>query len=139
MTSGAARAKTGRFSLRKHRLGRSDFERIFRDGARARSELLTVVVLENGLAHSRLGLSVGKRVSKRAVDRNRVRRVLREAFRLSRADLPVGIDVVLIAPPGAKRPALARMRSELVVLCARACSRLRPRPEASPRSGAPAP
>ena len=129
-------AKTGRFSLRKHRLGRADFERIFREGARARSELLTVVVLENGRAYSRLGLSVGKRVSKRAVDRNRVRRVFREAFRLARADLPVGLDVVLIAPPGATRPVLARVRADLATLCARACSRLR-RPEDGPRRDAP--
>jgi ribonuclease P protein component len=134
MTPGA---KAGRFSLRKHRLGRSDFERAFRRGARAKSELLTVVVHPNGLAHARLGLSIGKRVSKRAVERNRVRRVFREAFRLSRAELPPGIDVVLIASPGAVKPVLARVRADLVVLCARACARLGARPAAGAPSAGP--
>ena len=56
-----------------------------------------MVVHPNGGAVRRLGLSVGKRCWKGAVRRNRVRRIFREAFRLSQSDLPTGIDVVLIA------------------------------------------
>jgi ribonuclease P protein component len=44
---------------------------------------------------TRLGVSVGKRCGK-AVGRNRVKRLLREAFRQARADLPRGYDVVLV-------------------------------------------
>jgi ribonuclease P protein component len=119
-------AKTGRFSLRRHRLQRGDFERAFRLGARAKGESLTVVVQRNGRLHARLGLSVGKRVSKRAVDRNRWRRLLREAFRHERRSIPAGLDVVLIALPGGPRPQLTDLRRELVALVRRAFARLPP-------------
>ncbi len=129
-------APSGRYSLRKHRLGRKDFERAYRTGGRARSPLLNVVVVDNGLPFSRMGLSVGKRVSKLAVERNRVRRLFREAFRLSRPELPAGIDVVMIAVPGALRPTLLALRSDLVALCARARTRARASgPASSPPRG----
>ena len=51
----------------------------------------------NGLEYTRIGFTVAKRVSKRAVDRNRVRRRLREAVRERYGTLPVGFDCVLIA------------------------------------------
>lgn len=49
---------------------------------------------------ARLGLSVGKRVGN-AVERNRVKRVLREEFSHIADDLPPGVDFVVIARPGA--------------------------------------
>ncbi len=111
------------FSLRKHRLARKDFERAFEEGRRARGENLTVILVENGLSYSRLGLSVGKRVWKRAVRRNRVRRVFREAFRLSLPELPQGFDVVMIAALPGFKPELAAVRAELLALCRRALAR----------------
>ena len=80
----------------------SDFQRAYSTGNRARSRDLLVVVVPNQGQVTRLGLSVGKRVWKSAVKRNRVRRVFREAFRLALPQLPVGVDVIMI--PG--RPAL---------------------------------
>ena len=49
---------------------------------------MTVVVVANDLKVTRLGLSIGKRVWRDAVGRNRVRRVFREAFRVSLPELP---------------------------------------------------
>lgn len=57
-----------------------------------------VYVAANGLADSRLGLSVGKRVGN-AVARHRIKRLIREAFRLSRHELPAGADIVCVARP----------------------------------------
>jgi ribonuclease P protein component len=57
--------------------------------------------LPNGLPHCRLGLSVSRKVGG-AVVRNRWRRLLREAFRLCRRQLPTGLDLVLIPRPAAK-------------------------------------
>jgi ribonuclease P protein component len=118
--------------LARHRLRRSDFERVYQRGRRAQGKGLAVVVLENELGRPRLGLSIAKRHHPSAVRRNRVRRVFREAFRLSKAELPQGIDVVMIATDSAPVE-LAATRAELLALVARA---LRKPPRGSP-GGAP--
>ncbi|MFT5291437.1 MAG: ribonuclease P protein component [Planctomycetota bacterium] len=101
----------------------NDFQRAYSTGNRARGRDLLVVVVPNGLAHTRLGLSVGKRIWKLAVDRNRVRRVFREAFRLALSELPAGIDLVMIpARPALKVNAL-EVRAELLKLSAKALRR----------------
>ena len=100
-----------------------DFERVYRDGLRARGATLLVVGAPNGLPHARLGLSVGKSIWKGAVERNRVRRIFRESFRLAQHDLPPGLDLILI--PGRPRlePELAATRLELVELAAKIARR----------------
>ncbi len=100
------------------------FARAFRTGSRARGSVLLVVVCENGLEHSRLGLSIGKKVWKSAVKRNRVRRVFREAFRHSLPELPGGLDVVLVAAAPRLEPGLEGTRAELLQLVPKALSRL---------------
>ncbi len=98
---------------------KKDFERVYRDGLRARGATLLVVGAPNGLSHSRLGLSVGKAIWKGAVQRNRVRRVFREAFRLSQHELPPGLDLILIPGRPKLEPELAATRAELVDLAGR--------------------
>lgn len=50
----------------------------------------------NELGHARLGLAISKRVSKRAVERNRIKRLLRESFRRIRHQLPA-VDLMVMA------------------------------------------
>lgn len=76
----------------------------------------------------RLGQAVSRRVSKRAVDRNRIKRVVRESYRLIRGDLPP-VDILLIArssavqqPNAALREDLARLWQKLAALKAAACT-----------------
>ncbi len=86
---------------------------------------MTVAVAKNGLEHPRLGLSIGKRCQRNAVPRNRVRRVFREAFRLSLRELPSGYDIVLIGSTPKLRPRLDETMGELVHLVRKAERRFR--------------
>jgi len=80
----------------KQRLRRErDFDRVFAEGKVIRTKELIVRAAPNGLGFPRLGLSVGKAVGN-AVIRNRVKRVLREAFRLNKHLLPGGYDLVVV-------------------------------------------
>ncbi len=83
----------------RHRIGhKRDFDAAYRQGVRRVHGALAVYARPNGLPESRLGLSVGKRVGN-AVRRGRVKRMLREAFRLIRAEMPAGYDIVVSARP----------------------------------------
>ena len=110
----ARRSKRGRLSRS------AEFDRVFRQG---RSHANRVLVLYGfpraGEGELRLGLSVSRRVGG-AVERNHVKRLLREAFEQEIARLPEGHDVVIVARPEAKAVAegegLEGIRTALVEL-----------------------
>ena len=116
------RSKQGFHPRMRVRSG-ADFQRAYRSGSRARGSLLLVVVAENGLGHTRLGLSVGRRIWRRAVKRNRLRRLFREAFRLCYTNLPEGVDLILIPAEPALEPDLGTLERELVRLARKAHGR----------------
>lgn len=72
----------------------ADFRRAHASPAFAADAVLVVKVCANGLAQTRLGLSVSRKTGN-AVTRNRWKRRIREAFRLSRRQLPMGLDIVV--------------------------------------------
>jgi ribonuclease P protein component len=110
-----------------HRLRRpAEFDEVFRCRRSASDDLIVVYGRENGLKHARLGVSVSRKVG-RAVVRNRWKRLIREAFRLSRAKLPAGLDLVVIPRAGAT-PSLAALCESLPRLANRIAGKLR-RPE----------
>ena len=81
----------------------------FRSAAgRVQTRHFLLRVIPSVIGEARLGLAVSRKVSKRAVARNRIKRIVRESFRLHRAGLPA-LDVLVIARPiaaGAENAAL---------------------------------
>ena len=67
--------------------GSNDFQRVYRTGKRYEGHLLTVFVLPNSLTQHRLGITASRKALGKAVDRNRAKRLLREAFRLTKPRL----------------------------------------------------
>lgn len=89
-----------------------EFQAVFAARCSHQRGPLTIHGKLSGLARPRLGLSVGKRVGN-AAERNRVKRLLREAFRLSQRELPPGLDLIVSVRPH-KDGTLEKYREALV-------------------------
>jgi ribonuclease P protein component len=103
----------------------ADFRRVYERRRSVSDDWLIVYGRENELPHSRLGLSVSRKVGG-AVQRNRLRRLYKEAFRLKRADMPTGIDLVLI-PRKSEPPSLEILCESLPRLVKQLARKLAPR------------
>ncbi len=100
-----------------------DFRRSFE---RRRSEsdgILVVYGVENGRDHPRLGISVSRKKIRDATARNRVKRLIREAFRLSKAELPPGVDLIVL--PRNDKLHLSAVRQSLTALARAVARRLK--------------
>lgn len=122
----AAAPEPATLSRRQRLRTQRHFRRVYQRGQRASGQWLTVVVLPvpdaGGAAASRLGVSVSKDHGG-AVRRNKLKRLLREAWRLERHRLPLALDVVLIPRRREDKFPLAALRAELLPLLQRALDR----------------
>ncbi|MEO7326325.1 MAG: ribonuclease P protein component [Dokdonella sp.] len=92
-----------------------DFARLRGISRRVGTRNFSAEVATNELEGARLGLAISKRVSKKAVRRNRIKRIARDSFRHARGNMPA-IDILLIARSSADLEDNANLRAELVRL-----------------------
>ena len=102
--------------LRKNK----DFQRVRQQGRSIASRLLILTFATNDLATLRIGFVVSKRVSKRAVERNYVKRLLSEAIRPMLVGIPTGWDLVISAKTSSIGVKLSDLVDDLRILLRRA-------------------
>ena len=73
-----------------------EFQKVFKRGAWYSSNLLNVYILKNGKNLNYIGIAVGKKVSKSSVKRNRIRRLIREAYRLNENKIKSGLNIIMV-------------------------------------------
>src|SRR4051794_37066363 len=119
---------TSRATFRPHERIKNpqDFRRAFERKRSASDAAMIVYAVENGRDHPRLGISIGRKKVRRAVERNRIKRLLREAFRLGKDELPAGLDLVVV--PRGPGLTFAEARQGLPRLAQAVARRLGPRP-----------
>ena len=93
---------SGGFPRSSRLLKAAEFRRVFQRPSKSADRYFTLLARSSSLDHPRLGLAISKKHIKRAVDRNRIKRIVRESFRLHQADLPA-LDFVVMAKGGAQK------------------------------------
>lgn len=88
------------FPKQERLLFRTEFVNVNRFGKRRHTRHFIAITRENELGITRLGVTASKKVGN-AVKRNRAKRLIREFYRLNKARLPKGHDIVIIAKKGA--------------------------------------
>ena len=77
-----------------------NYKNVFSKAERFGNYSFTVLARSNDVNHARLGLAISKKCAKRAVDRNRIKRIFRESFRLNQHKLP-SVDIIAMCKPSA--------------------------------------
>lgn len=124
---GSAPYASTRLTFGSHQRIRSprDFERIYVQRHRSGDQTLLLFAARNELPWTRIGLSISRKHGN-SVQRHRLRRLLREAFRLEQHHIPPGLDLILIPGRDSKAATLADYRASLVALSRKLAGRLAP-------------
>jgi len=97
---GLTSSRSNRFRKNNRLLDAAAFGRVFATATRSRDQLFTVLCRHNEGGAPRLGLAISKKHCRRATERNRIKRIIRESFRQHQAVLG-GLDIVVINRPEA--------------------------------------
>jgi len=90
----------------------NEFQRVYDAKTAVHGPLIVIFVRANGRSTARLGVSVSSKHGN-AVRRNRIKRVLRAAFRQAQSSLPPGVDYVFVPRKGVKDFTTALVRASL--------------------------
>ena len=102
-----------------------DFDRLFEKAESLAGRTMVLRALPSECDFSRCGVIASKRTFRRAVDRNRAKRLLREAFRLERSKLPFACDIVLVARKRILETSVPHVQEDFERLVCRAGALLR--------------
>jgi ribonuclease P protein component len=94
-TEEALEPRTRRFRRQNRLLTAAAYGRVFRQAKRSSDQWFTVLSRDGAQQEARLGLAISKKHSKKAHDRNRIKRIVRESFRQNQFDLS-GLDLVVM-------------------------------------------
>lgn len=98
-------------SLKKY----GDFQRVYRKGKSYANKYLIMYILKQDTQKNRIGISVSKKVGNSVV-RHRITRLIRESYRLNETLFVGGLDIVIVARPGAKERNFFDIESALLHL-----------------------
>lgn len=104
------------FAARWRLRRRPEFLRVQNEGRKFVTEHFLIFARANGLPHPRIGITASRKVGK-AHARNRVKRLVREVFRVHKACFPPGLDVVVIVRSHAAEVRHAQVERELLFYC----------------------
>ncbi len=93
-----------------------DFKRVYSKGSFFSGRLLSINILENRLQISRVGVVITKKISKKAVGRNKLKRKTREAVHALYDSLPTGYDIIVNIKKEAESASVADFQKELAGL-----------------------
>ncbi len=110
-----------RFGAELRLRSKLQFDSVYAGGRRIDDRFFALRVKANGLAHARVGLAVAVKTAGSGVARNRLRRVIRESFRLAQHDLP-SVDIVVAAKFPAREVPATTLRDSLATLWKRVIS-----------------
>ena len=101
----------------------AEFKKVFTNPVKSTDRYFTLLAAPNDFGHPRIGLAIAKKVIRKAVDRNVIKRTVRESFRLQQQSM-ANIDIVVLArkealdaPPDALRKSLEKHWLKLVSKC----------------------
>lgn len=116
---------------RHHRLqDKKDFDRVFSSGCRIREKSIVLIAAPNTLDYPRIGFVVSKKNAQTCVRRNRLRRVIKEQFRLNQKMLS-GFDIVFLATQNLLKISTDQLANEIQSQCLECLKRFRPQSTAS--------
>jgi ribonuclease P protein component len=110
-----------RFGAELRLRSKLQFDALYASGKRIDDRFFGLRIKPNGLGHPRVGLAVAVKTAGGGVARNRLRRLVRESFRLAQHELP-GVDIVVAAKNPAREAPATTLRASLATLWQRVAS-----------------
>lgn len=100
------------YSLRKNQ----EFQLVYKQGKSYANRLLVMYIKENGTQENKIGISVSKKVGN-SIIRHRIKRLVKESYRLHLEEIKTGYDIVVVARNTAKEKDYSDIESAVMHLC----------------------